>query len=159
MGVFVGVVMMSALAAPAAAQGVRFDFSGGYQFFRFLEEGAVNVPAGWGASFAVGKEQIKFIGDVGGHYRSGSRLHTFQGGIEFSGKDKRVIPFGRVLTGVSVFGGFGNDPIFVLTPEAGVKLMANNRVGAQVSVGFPLMFNEGEHAEGFRIFAGIVIRK
>jgi hypothetical protein len=158
-GMIVGAFAMLALATPAAAQGAKVDFSGGYQYFRFLEEGSVNVPQGWGASVGVGKEWIKFVADVGGHYIEGEQLHTFQGGLELSGKNQRVVPFARVLSGVGLFTGYGStNSVFVFTPEAGVKIMATNRVGAQVSVGFPVLVNDGS-ANGFRFFAGIVYRK
>ena len=159
---FVGGILMLGLAAPAAAQ-VKVDFSGGYQYFRFLEEGAVGVPTGWGASFGVGKERVKFVADVGGNYEDhgdhSAKVHTFQGGVEFSGKDGRVVPFGRVLMGLGLLTDLGSEYVWVVTPEAGVKIMANDRVGVQTSVGFPLFFNGDGHAEGFRFFAGIVIRK
>src|SRR5262245_42296895 len=96
--VFVG-VLISACAllvftTSAAAQGLRTDVSGGYQFFRFIEDGASNVPKGWGASFAIGKETIKGVGDVSGHYLGdfeGEQLHMFQGGVEVSGRSKRTV--------------------------------------------------------------------
>ena len=148
------------LAAPAAAQGTKVDFSAGYQYFRFLEDGASNVPAGWGVSFAAGKPWVKFVGDVGGHYLDGDQLHTFQGGVEFSGTAKHVVPFARLLTGVAVLTGFNDsNAVWVLTPEAGVKIMANDHVGVQTSVGFPYLRNGDGSANGFRYFAGIVIRK
>lgn len=156
--------MMLALATPAAAQGAKIDFSGGYQYFRFLEDGVdEGAPLGWGASVGIGKEWIKFIADVGGHYEDHgdhfAKLHTFQGGAEFSGKNGRVVPFARVLAGMGLFSDLGSDGVWVFTPEAGVKFMANDRVGIQTSVGFPILMDEGESANGFRFFAGIVIRK
>jgi len=160
--VFAGGVLLLGLAAPAAAQ-AKVDFSGGYQYFRFLEDGGVSVPLGWAASVGVGKEKVKFVTDVAGNYEDHdthfAKLHTFQGGVEFSGKDGRVVPFGRVLTGVGVFSDLGTDLAWVFTPEAGVKIMANNRVGVQTSVGFPIFVNGDGHAEGFRFFSGIVLRK
>ena len=162
MSVFVGGIMMLGLASPAAAQ-TKVDFSGGYQYFSFLEDGDDSIPAGWGASIGVGKEWVKFVGDVGGHYTDHgdhfAKLHTFQGGIEFSGKDGRVVPFARVLTGLGMFSDLGNEAVFVFTPEAGVRFMANDRVGVQTSVGFPFMMNDDASEGGFRFFAGIVIRK
>jgi hypothetical protein len=161
-GALVGGFMVFAFAAPAAAQ-VKVDFAGGYQYFHFLESGGVSVPGGWAASMGVGKERVKFVADVGANYEDhGShfaKLHTFQGGVEFSGKDGRVVPFGRVLTGVGVFSDLGTDLAWVFTPEAGVKIMANDRVGVQTSVGFPIFVNGDGHAEGLRFFAGVVIRK
>jgi hypothetical protein len=153
---------MLGLAAPAAAQS-KIDFSAGYQSLTFLNDGGGTIPAGWGASVGVGKEKVKFVADVVGNYEDHgghfAKLHTFQGGVEFSGKDGRVVPYGRVLGGLALFSDLGNDTAWVITPEAGVKIMANKRIGVQTSVGFPIFFDGSDHAEGFRFFAGIVIRK
>jgi len=149
-----------ALAAPAAAQGAKVDFAGGYQFFRLMEGDGANIPNGWGASVAAGKDWVKVVGDVGGNYKNGGALHMFQGGVEFSGKDHRFVPFARALSGVALFSGDGESEFaYVFTPEAGVKLLGNDHVGAQVSVGFPVMFRDGDYAKGFRFFAGVVLRK
>ena len=160
--VFAAGILMLGLAAPAAAQ-AKVDFSGGYQYFTFLEEGANSIPAGWGASIGVGKEWIKFVGDVGGQYLDHgdhfAKVHTFQGGVELSGKNGRVVPFARVLTGLALFTDLGNEAVWVFTPEAGVKFMANDHIGFQTSVGFPIFFDSDGSANGFRFFAGIVIRK
>ena len=157
--VFVGGIVMLGLAAPAAAQ-AKVDFSAGYQFLSFLEDGGNKVPIGWGASVGVGKEWVKFVGDVGGHYEDGVQLHTFQGGVEFSGKNKRVVPYVRALSGL-VLGSSGGDfdTVYIFTPEAGVRFMANDHIGFQTSVGFPILFDSDASANGFRFFAGIVIRK
>ena len=156
--VFVGGVLMLGLAAPAAAQASKTDFSAGYQYFRFYEEDE-NLPTGWAFSVGVGKDQVKFVGDVAGNYLDGFALHTFQGGIEFSGKSKRVVPFGRLLAGLAVATEDGTNTAFVFTPEGGVKIMANDRVGIQASVGFPFFTNGEATDKGFRFFTGIVIRK
>src|SRR5688572_9395913 len=159
---FVGGILMLGLAAPAAAQ-AKVDFSGGYQYFRFLEDGGGDVPAGWATSVGVGKQWVKFVADVGGNYEDHgdhyAKLHTFQGGVEFSGKDGRVVPFARVLTGLGLFTDLGSELVWVFTPEAGVKINANDRIGIQTSVGFPFFVNGDGHAKGFRYFVGIVIRK
>ena len=160
---FAGGLLMFGLAAPAAAQ-VKVDFSGGYQYLRFFEGGeSAGVPTGFGASVAVGKERVKFVADVGGNYEDhgdhSAKVHTFQGGVEFSGKDGRVVPFGRVLAGLGVFSDLGSEYVGVVTPEAGVKIMANKRIGVQTSVGFPFFFNSDGHLKGLRYFAGVVIRK
>lgn len=157
-----GAVLMVVSARPAEAQGAKIDFAGGYQYLTFLEDNAVGVPLGWGVSVGAGKEWIKFVADVGGHYEDHdshfAKLHTFQGGAEFSGKNGRVVPFGRALTGVAVLSDLGSDAVWVFTPEAGVKIMATERVGFQASAGFPIFVDDGS-LTGFRLFAGFVIRK
>ena len=84
-------------------------------------------------------------------------LHTFQGGLEVAGKSARVVPFARVLAGLGLFSGDGySEGVFVFTPEAGVRFMGAGRVGAQVSAGFPIFYDEGESMSSFRLFVGIV---
>jgi hypothetical protein len=145
---------------PAAAQEKKTEFALGYQFLRFLEDGGENIPAGWGASVAGAmNDMIKVVGDVGGHYKDGGKLHTFQGGVEFAGKNPKVTPFGRVLAGVGVFSGDGDsDSVFVFTPEVGVKVMGSGRVGGQFAVGFPIMRDNGFTEKTFRLFLGVTIR-
>ena len=155
---FAGGVLLFGLAAPAAAQGQKIDFSAGYQYFRFYEEDE-NLPTGWAFSVGAGKEQVKFVGDVAGNYLDGYALHTFQGGVEVSGKSKRVVPFGRLLAGIAVASERGSNTAFAFTPEGGVKIMANDRVGIQASVGFPFFTNGEATDKGFRFFTGIVIRR
>jgi hypothetical protein len=142
---------------PAAAQ---VEFAAGYQFFRFLEDDAVNVPAGWGASVAAPTKNtmLKIVGDVAGNYKDGGKLHTFQGGVELGGgSNPKTIPFVRLLAGLAVNSGEGDsDSAFAFTPEAGVKVMGAGRIGARFAVGFPIFRDSGETIKGFRLFAGIV---
>jgi hypothetical protein len=80
--------------------------------------------------------------------------------VEFSGSGKRVVPFARALTGLAQGYAMGeHSSAYVFTPEGGVKIMANNHVGAQVSVGFPILMKDGDYQQSMRLFAGIVIRK
>src|SRR6185295_6228287 len=119
-GMLVGALAIVVLARPAAAQGTRIDLSGGYQYFSFIDDYTGQVPAGWEFSIAAGKERVKFVADFGGHYKqpttytvwfgdtpyqftgSSEKLHTVKAGVEFSGRDRRVVPFGRLLTGVGL---------------------------------------------------------
>jgi hypothetical protein len=154
-----GALLILVSARPALAQGARVDFAAGYQFLTFLNNGgSANIPTGWGASFAVGKsDRIKFVGDVGGHYNNGESLHTFQGGVEVAGRRARVVPFVRILAGLAAFS--GGDTVFVVTPEGGVKIMGTDRVGVQITAGFPFMTDWEDSARLFRLFAGVVISK
>jgi hypothetical protein len=145
---------------PAAAQEKKTEFALGYQFLRFLEDGGENIPAGWGASVASAiNDMFKVVGDVGGHYKDGAKLHTFQGGVEFAGKNPKVTPFGRVLAGIGVSSEDGESETgFVITPEAGVKIMGSGRIGGQFAVGFPIMRDNGFTDTTLRLFVGVTIR-
>jgi hypothetical protein len=153
---FLSAILTLASARPAAAQVAKIDLASGIQSFT----SSYATSPGWWASFAGGNEWIKAVGDVAGlYYEGGAKLHTFQGGVELASRYKRAVPFVRVLSGVAVFSGYGrSDTNFVLTPEGGVKVMVNDHLGVQTSVGFPLI--DGFYMPGgFRAFAGIVIRK
>lgn len=165
------------LAKPASAQGTQVDFSGGYQYFRFVGYYDDRLPAGWATSVAVGKERVKFVVDFSGSHGDpytytthdmygrhevsvdAAQVNTFQGGVEFSGPRNRVVPFARLLTGAAIIKTSGTTTVWVFTPEAGLKIRATEHIGAQVAVGFPLMANADGSAGSVRFFAGIVIRK
>jgi hypothetical protein len=162
------------LATPAAAQ-ARIDVAGGYQYLTFIGDYTAKLPAGWGVSLAAGKERVKFVVDVGGSYGERTytwhspyfangtftetikdELYTFQGGVEFSGPPMRVVPFVRLLAGAEVL---NKSAGFVFTPEAGMKIMITDHLGAQVTAGFPALANGDGSAGTFRFFAGVVYRK
>ena len=155
---FFGGFLMLASASPAAAQAGRIDLAGGFQSFTDSE----GTRPGWEVSFAVGKEWIKAVADVGGHYYpsgTGEHLHMFQGGVELARRVNKVVPFVRVLSGAAVYRGFGeSDTDFVLTLEGGVKIPVTDRLGVQLSVDIPYI-NDFYRLLGYRIFAGVVIRK
>ena len=159
-------VLIGAVAAllisvqPAAAQG-KTEFAVGYQYLKFIEDGGSSVPAGWGASVAGAiNEMFKVVGDIGGHYKDGDNLHTFQGGVEVAGKNAKATPFFRILAGLGRFGDDDGDSntAFAVTPEVGVKIKGSGRVGGQVAVGFPIFRDNGATEKTFRLFLGITIQ-
>ena len=80
--------------------------------------------------------------------------------MEFLGNHARVVPFGRVLAGLAYFSdSYDSFNAFVFTPEGGVKIFANDRVGVQASLGFPVMHIQGSTETTMRFFVGVVIRK
>lgn len=156
-GVFAGALSLLVLATPAAAQGAKVDLAGGYQFFRFTGDLGENLPGGWGVSIAAGKDWLKAVGDVSGHYEGDQQLHLIQGGLEFCATSARVLPFLRLLSGVALIG--DSSSAFLFTPEFGLKVMASGGIGVQASVGRPVFFAGGEASGGFRFFVGMVFRK
>lgn len=146
---------------PAAAQGKTIEFAGGYQYLRFLEDGGANVPTGWGAAIASAvKKNIKIVGEVGGHYKDGTNLHTFQGGAEFGlGSNEKAMPFVRLVTGL---GHFSDDVdstnAWAFTPEFGIDVMNSKGVGVRLAAGFPIFRAEGDTETTFRLFVGVVIK-
>jgi hypothetical protein len=145
---------------PAAAQD-KIEFAGGYQYLRFLENSGSNVPTGWGAAVAGAfNKNIKIVGEVGGHYKDGTNLHTFQGGAEFGlGSNEKLMPFVRLVTGLGHFSDdFDSTNAWVFTPEFGVDVMNSSGVGVRVAAGFPILRAEGDTESTFRLFVGVVIK-
>lgn len=158
-GAVAGMFLIAVSARPAAAQGGAVEVSAGYQFLHI--EGNYSMSSGWGASIAGAQnDRIKIVFDGSGHYDAGFNFHTFQAGVEVAGSNKKATPFFRLLGGLGMFGypSGSSSRAFILTPEAGVKIMGRGHVGAQVSVGFPLMIGGEEATGSVRLSAGLVIR-
>jgi hypothetical protein len=107
----------------------------------------------------VGSGLIKIVGDVSGNYKDGGKIHFFQGGVEFAGKNPKATPYVRLLTGIGMSSGGGeSDSAFVFTPEFGVKAKGSGRVGAQFGIGFPIIRDSGETFKAMRVFFGITVQ-
>src|SRR5690348_4256179 len=112
-------VATPAFAQEKGAANVSFGYSNLTLFNDIANE---TINAGWNASVGVGVSPMAaFVGEIGGHYDSGFKLHTFQGGLRFaSRKNPKTIPFFQVLTGL----GHDNTGVaansWVLTPGGGV---------------------------------------
>jgi hypothetical protein len=141
-------------AKPAAAQD-GIDVAAGWQYLKFAESGGESIPAGWGASVAGGSRSMKLVGEVGGNYKDGGKIHTFQGGGHFGGSGTFV----ELLAGLMRFQGEGGGrtDAFVFTPQVGVDI-GGGAVGGRVMAGFPIARADGETHKFFRVFAGVVIR-
>ena len=147
-------------AQPAAAQERKIEFAAGYQFLRILGDEGENLPKGWGASVAAPvNDMFKVVGDIGGNHKDGFKLYTFQGGVEFAGKNPKVTPFARALAGLAMASEDDeSETAFVFTPEFGVKVHGTGRVGAQVALGFPIIRDEGETFKYMRLFFGVTVK-
>jgi hypothetical protein len=107
-------------AAPAHAQELRPEVSGGYRYLYIGgsdDADGTTVPLGWYLDVAYPlTPMLSLVGDVGGHYKSESEtfseegvtitgtakanVHTFLGGIRLSRRDNPgFTPFGQVLFG------------------------------------------------------------
>jgi hypothetical protein len=165
-GLLVAGFVMLISSRPASAQGMKVDFAAGYQLLSY-DGDMYDFPLGWGASFGAGKDRIKFVADVGGHYGGGDPFHavfngdlyTVQGGLEVSSHSKRVVPFARMLAGLPYFSQEDSFAALALTPEVGLKIMASDRIGVQLAVGFPFLLAEDTSKSTARLFAGVVYRK
>jgi hypothetical protein len=151
-------------AGTAHAQTTRsVDVGVGYSFFRFTEAEGYNVPFGWLVSVAgpVG-DGFSVAGEVAGNYdfEEGETLavHTYQAGPRIgSNRNPNVRPFVQFLFGgATASGGGESDTRFAIEPGGGVDVPAGGRLALRMSVGFPMVFAEGETVNAFRFHAGIV---
>lgn len=144
---------------PAAAQN-KVEFSVGYNFLKLIEDGAESMPGGFGASVSGGSGKVKFVGDVTGNHKDGFKLYFFQGGAEVGlGNDAaKAKPYVRLLAGIGRQSATGfSESAFVFTPEVGVKVAGSGRVGARISAGFPIVFDD-DTFKYFRLFFGVSIQ-
>src|ERR1041384_1785244 len=101
------IAMVVAGRQPAAAQSATTNLGISYSFLRLLNDGDLNMPAGWLVSFAGPLERtpVLLVGEAAGNYRSQFgetvHLHTFQGGFRVVGRTTPdVHPYGQLLFGV-----------------------------------------------------------
>src|SRR5262245_56276933 len=117
-------LILIALARPASAQSFpRAEFSAGWKLLRAIDasiepDADETLPVGWYADIAGNVSRtIAIVGEVGGAYKNFDRsvtefgipvnvtadlkVHTFMGGVRFSRRTPRVVPFGQVLFGLA----------------------------------------------------------
>jgi len=152
------VAAVLAVAAPAFAQEKgAANVAFGYSNLTFFDP-TDSVPTGWNAAIGVGvSPSAAIVGEVGGHYESGGKFHTFQGGAKFFGGGSDTMkPFFQVVTGLGHFNGGGGNA-WLLTPGAGVDAKINDKASVRVQGDWVFARQSGVNANGIRIGAGIVI--
>ena len=187
-------LLLIAVAVPATAQDVpRTEFSAGWKLLHAMDvflDADETLPAGWYADIAGNvNDTIAIVGEVAGAYKSFEdsitelgvrvnvtadvKLHTFMGGIRFSQRNPRVVPFGQVLFGVA----HGSANIegsatvlgrrvtvsesessneFGFDAGGGVSINLTDRVGLRVT-GSYLRVGADDGGNGLRFGAGIVV--
>jgi opacity protein-like surface antigen len=165
------VLFVVCLAAPAAAQGPRFDVSGGYSVLRDTEiDQNFN---GWVASVSGNLNPwFGVVGEVGGNYKSETfetidvdlSMYSFMGGARFTSRaNPAIAPFAQVLAGgvrlgASFAGESDSQTKFALQPGAGLDIWFAPYVGLRVGGDYRHIFlEEDEGPDEFRFHVGIVI--
>lgn len=145
----------------AAQSGGGGDVAVSYSFLRVLDDGGVNVPAGWLFSAARDVSPVvAIVGELAGNYKSEDGetlgLHTFQAGVRVAARSSlRVRPFAQVMAGVAVASCCGDSEArFVVEPGGGVDIPMGRRVSLRLGVGIPFTLGD-EPTEMVRAHAGI----
>src|ERR1051326_3945562 len=157
----IAMLAMSAVltvARPASAQEKgSANFSAGYSNLTFFNP-TDSLKAGWLASVGVGiSKMAAVVAEVGGHYESGFKLHTFQGGLRFSSaKGAKATPFFQVVTGLS----HDNTGIaansWTFTPGAGVDIKAGKKCAVRGQADWMLFRNSGVNSNTLRVSGSLV---
>jgi hypothetical protein len=159
------IVLFAVAQTPIEAQSERATLGISYSFLRILNDGDLNLPAGWLVSFAGPFERspVSLVGEVAGNYRSefGETLHlyTVQGGLRLSGRTSRdVYPYGQFLLGLMNVGCCGDSTNhFAIEPGVGVDLRATRGVSFRFGASFPFGFDDNGTLKAFRLQAGVVL--
>ena len=174
------VLMMAAVAAPAAAQNARrFEVSGGYSWLR--ETQADQTFNGWVASGAVYVNRwLGIVGDFGQHFEGidpepGLEVRfnelSYMGGVRFAGASNRAVSaFAQVAAGGVRFHSSIRDSTvdesqsvtkFALQPGGGVDVFFSRNVGVRAGGDYRRVFVNEMGIDGineWRFHVGLVIR-
>jgi hypothetical protein len=154
------VAMVLMVAAPASAQEKgAANVSFGYSNLQQVTDPSTNIPAGWTAGVGVGMSaNSAFVGEVGGHYKDGGRLHTFQGGLKFfNATNPKAVPFFQVLTGLGHYNG-GGGSAWALTPGGGVDVQINEKASFRAQADWVFVRVSGVNVNHIRFGGSIVIK-
>ena len=159
-GLLTLVLVLGQFVAPASAQEIPVELSGGYQLIS-LEPGhdTQTLRTGWYIDLAGNLTRMfAIVGQIGGNYRSrdlfGNELrfsmHEFMGGIRASSRaNTRVVPFAQALVGpvranLSLLGEGVSVTKFALQFGGGVNWRLTRRIGIRVGADYLRIFNEQE---------------
>ena len=172
----IGLALVLALAAPAAAQGApassdRPLLGAGVSFLKPTGEGS-ETGTGFFVDVAVpvrpmGNASIGIVGDFGFHNFEFDRSVSFAGGARFTATaTDRVHPFGQATIGVYRFSLKSNTGCeedcsaseMALTPGGGVDVHLNDKFNFRGQIDFPIIFFEGDTDTAIRFSFGISMR-
>jgi hypothetical protein len=155
------VVAALMVATPAFAQEKgAANVAFGYSNLTILDDVAnTNIPTGWLGAIGFGlSSNAAFVGEVGGHYKDGVKMHTFQGGVKMaSTKNPKTSPFFQVLTGLGHASAAGvSANAWTLTPGGGVDVKINEKASFRAQGDWAFSRSEGVNQNGLR-FSGLVV--
>ena len=187
------VLFVIAIAAPATAQEAsRADFSAGWKMLRATDEGVEQTfMKGWYVDLATNvNDYIAIVNEVAGAYRTYEEssvvfgtpvtananlsFYTLMGGVRFSVRTPRVVPFAQALVGLGRATGridtvvVGGQTIevdesisvsgWVMDVGGGVNINLSRRFAVRVSGSYMRdKTDEAEAGNSLRIGGGIVV--
>ena len=171
------VAAIGLVAVPmAAAQPSRFEVSGGYQATRTADQifavgwsadVSGNVNDAWGVVAEIsGTHREEADADIGADVTLS--IHSFGGGLRWSKRGSRIVPFLQMLAGASRMSaqaevqgtGIGDSLVkFMLQPGGGIDVRLNERLGLVGQADYRRVFlddSAGESGENqLRVFLGV----
>lgn len=162
---FIGLALVLALAAPAAAQGAaagsdKPTFAAGVSFLNIADDTGTGFQIDLSYPVkSMTKADIGIVGDFGWHsYGDGVSSLMYGAGIRFSSKaNANFQPFGQFLIGgfhVSVEDFDGSTDMY-LAPGGGVDVRLNDMWNFRGQIDIPIVLFEGESETGVRFMFGV----
>jgi hypothetical protein len=165
------------MAVPeAAAQSSRFDVSGGYQTTRAADQ---IFAAGWSADVSSNLNDVwGIVAEISGTHREEAdadlgadvtlSIHSFGGGLRWSKRGSRIVPFLQMLAGATRMSAqaevqgteIGESVVKVmLQPGGGIEVRLNERLGVVGQADYRRVFldeSDGQSGENqVRVFLGV----
>jgi hypothetical protein len=122
-------VVLTLSQASLWAQDVeKANVFGGFSILTIEDSGARETPLGWQAAVAGNvSNNFAVVGDFGGAYKDGNKIHTYLGGVRVLARQEKVTPFGHAMFGGSTasFGGTSESG-FTMAYGGGLDVNTNN---------------------------------
>jgi hypothetical protein len=162
----IGLALVLALAAPAAAQGAAASSDRpllglGVSFLTDGDETGTGFAVDIAKAFrAMDKMKISGVGDFGFHSFDGFKTITFMGGarVTATGIDK-VAPFGQFLIGATRFSVSDcdgcNETDLTFAPGGGVDIRLTDKINFRGQIDFLIIKFEGDTDNATRFTFGI----
>jgi hypothetical protein len=169
------VVLIAGMGIPAVAQTPSVEVTGGYQapYDRAIQEW---FPVGWSVDVAANISRAwAIVGEFGAAYRSDTDLdidldlYTFGGGLRWSRRTMRVVPFAQLVFGFARMGSSANiagghirfsQTKLMLQPGGGLNILIGERWGVVGQADYRRIFLD-EDQDGksgvneLRVFGGV----
>jgi hypothetical protein len=129
------VVLLLSQGALWAQETPKAEVFGGFSILSISDEGERTTPLGWQASVAGNvTDKVGIVGDFGGGYKDGFKIHSYLGGVRFGQRQEKVTPFVHAMFGGTT-GSDGTESStgFTMAYGGGVDVnTSNDRVAIRV---------------------------
>jgi hypothetical protein len=114
----------------------KAEVFGGFSWLTAKFEGDTERfnPVGWQAAVQGNvSEMFSIVGDVGGVYKEGAKIHSFLGGARVTRRTEKASIFGHALYGVSHTSAAGfSDNAFTMGYGGGIDVNAGEKLAIRV---------------------------